>query len=361
MNKIYSYAPYGTDSKLDKLVESKKISNRIKAARYNYGLEKLINDSNETVRIAVAEQGFRLDIFAYSHFDCERWAAYDYLEKHGYKSIIDWAKDNNINIDNWINSENWNKRFDVARYGYGLDKLIYDENPTVRLSVENYLRDHNYKSVFIWAEDNNVNIDIEEWLNSNNYLKRLIVAKYGYGLDKLVNDENWEVRKAVAEQGYGLDILINDKMFYVREVTEEYLNKNILTIQEWYEQNKNKSSINLEDFIYKVEDSSKIKIETSYESVDDFFENTSDKSYEDNESIVFVTVDTNVPLIKIEKTKSKDMNAFKFIVDIDEIDFTIKNIFDTEEKFTQLLQSTIDTLHEYSQFNKYADELENCL
>ena len=115
--------------------------------------------------------------------------------------------------------------------------------------------------------------------------------------------------------------------------------------------------------MYKIEDSSKIKVKTSYDSVDKFFEDTSDKSYENKESITIIAVDTKTPLIKLEKNKSKNKNVFKFIVDvsIEDNDFIIRSIFDNKEKFDQLLQSTINALREYSQFSKYADELESCI
>ena len=52
---------------------------------------------------------------------------------------------------------------------------------------------------------------------------KLEVANQGYGLDKLINDEDPNVRAAVAKQGYGLDILINDESWYVREIVLENL------------------------------------------------------------------------------------------------------------------------------------------
>lgn len=39
---------------------------------------------------------------------------------------------------------------------------------------------------------------------------RLEVARQGYGLDKLVNDKSWVVRAVVVQQGYSLDTLIHD-------------------------------------------------------------------------------------------------------------------------------------------------------
>lgn len=54
---------------------------------------------------------------------------------------------------------------------------------------------------------------------------RIQMAIQGYGLDKLVNDEDRDVREEVARQGYGLDILVNDSDDYVRVIAEEMLEK----------------------------------------------------------------------------------------------------------------------------------------
>ncbi len=498
---------------LDILINDESYWVRDVVARQGYGLNKLVNDKNWVVRKAVAEQGFGLDELVYDEneevsiivykylrehnyksvfdwaknnnvdIDIDEWlnskncnkrkqvakygykldklindedlevhgAVYDYLNEHNYKSVLDWAKDNNVDIDlnEWLYSDDWINRYEVARQGYRLDMLVYDENKEVRTAVYDYLNEYKYKSIFDWAKDNNVDIDIDEWLNSDTWTKRYVVARQGYRLDKLVNDNDWLVREAVAikgygldklvndeycsirivvakqgygleklvydenyyvreavidylrehkyksviewakdnnvdidlkdwlnsdnwckrrevaRQGYGLDILINDEDRFVCDAVDEYLAENNLTLEEWCIQN-NKSPLivqNLKYFIHKIEGSSKIKVETSYDSIDAFFEDTSNKLYEDKESITLVAIDTNVPLIKLEKNRVEDKNCFKFIVDISDKndDFRISSIFDTKEKFDQLLQSTITALHKYSQFSNYIDELENCL
>ena len=250
-------------------------------------------------------------------------------------------------LDRLVDSDNWEDRAKVAEQGYGLDKLINDEDYFVRRAVAR----HGY--------------GLDKLINDKNSSVRIAVTWQRYGLDKLVKDEDYMVRKAVAWQGYGLDILVYDENYEVRAAVDKYLAEHGLTIEEWCKQNKKSTSAiqNLKDFIHKVEDSSKIKIETSYESTDAFFEDTSYQSYENKESITIIAVNTKLPLVKLEKTKLNDKNVFKFIVDIsnDEDNFIVKSIFDTKEKFDQLLHSTINSLHEYSQFSKYVDELEQCL
>ena len=59
-------------------------------------------------------------------------------------------------------------------------------------------------------------VDDEDWR------VREEVAKQGYGLERLIDDdEDWRVRRAVAEQGYGLEKLIKDEIQYVREMAEQ--------------------------------------------------------------------------------------------------------------------------------------------
>ena len=83
-----------------------------------------------------------------------------------------------------------------------------------------------------------------------------------------------------------------------------------------------------------------------------------------NESIVISTIDTKVPLIKLEKAFKDENKIYKFIVNItieDGDDFIVRSVISSKEKFNQLLESVINALNEFPQFSKYADDLENCL
>ena len=62
-----------------------------------------------------------------------------------------------------------------------------------------------------YIEDN-----LEELVNTRDWDVRREVARQGYGLDILINDWHWYVRQEVAKQGYGLDILVNDEDWKVR-------------------------------------------------------------------------------------------------------------------------------------------------
>ena len=74
-------------------------------------------------------------------------------------------------------------RYLAARHGYGLDKLVDDDEEYVRFGV----------------------------------------AERGYGLDKLVNDPDEKIRYEVARQGYGLMKLIFDKDPYVKQIAKRKL------------------------------------------------------------------------------------------------------------------------------------------
>ena len=65
-------------------------------------------------------------------------------------------------------------------------------------------------------------------VNSKYYNVRRIMAKRGYGLEKLIKDKIDVVREEVAKQGYGLSRLIRDKNNYVRREVAIHCNENIL-------------------------------------------------------------------------------------------------------------------------------------
>ena len=67
-----SFIPYGTDSKLDKLVDSKRWEHRLKAAQQGYGLDKLTNNEQDIqlsqarlIKCEIINQGYGLDLFLY--------------------------------------------------------------------------------------------------------------------------------------------------------------------------------------------------------------------------------------------------------------------------------------------------------
>ena len=116
----------------------------------------------------------------------------------------------------------------------------------------------------------------------------------------------------------------------------------------------------VKDFIYKVDESNTLKVESNYDSIDEFF----DSDFESGDSIYIKAVNTDITLITIEKVIVNDEEVFKFLVDIStesNDEFKIKTTFDSQDKFKSLLEATINALKEYSEFYKYAEDLEKCL
>ena len=359
-------------------------------------LNEWVKSSSVKKRELVAKQGYRLDILAYDNDNDVRYEARNYLEDHNYKSIFEWAKDNNVEIDlnKWVHSSRWRKRHEVAKIGYRLDVLAYDENEDIRNAAQNYLKDHNYKSVFEWANDNN--IDIDKWLQSDNWHKKLELAKNGYRLDNLIcdNDSNvcnavleylnehnyksifdwandngieinldewlhsddWHKRREVAKAGYKLDVLILDENKTIRNTAQNYLKEhNYKSVFDWVKDtsNTNTNQVDLSDtisnFIDGIENSSMLALQTNLDSIDDFFNN-------DSAQIDIVTVDTKIPIITITKLKEEE---YKFQLNV--TDNAMSSNFTSTDKFNKLLDLAISELNENSEFYKYVDDLNNCL
>ena len=119
----------------------------------------------------------------------------------------------------------------------------------------------------------------------------------------------------------------------------------------------------VQDFIYKVDDSSKLTAQTGYDSIDDFFNDPmTNDLYLD--TLTIYTVDTKEPLIKLQKVEVEDETEFKFIVEItneDGDDFRFRSIIKSQEHLNQLIQRTVEALKQYPEFNRYTDDLSNCL
>lgn len=127
------------------------------------------------------------------------------------ESIEEFKHKNNIYLNNKqygfsesndrrCNDRDEDIRQNVAEYGYGLNKLLYDDSEYVRREVAK----HGY------------NLDI--LVNDYDYIVRKAVAEQGYGLDKLVYDKDYRVRLAVAKQNYELSILANDPEKEIRDI-----------------------------------------------------------------------------------------------------------------------------------------------
>ena len=138
------------------------------------------------------------------------------------------------------------------------------------------------------------------------------------------------------------------------EYTEEYYD---------VEESLEEVILDLQYFINIVNDSNKITTQTEYDSIDEFFKEPI-KNDVKLDTLIICTVDTKIPLIKLEKVEIDNETKFKFIVDItneDGDDCTFKSIIKSQDQLDQNIQMTIDILKNYHEFSKYVDDLENCL
>lgn len=75
-----------TNDQLDRMLNSKRWEDRVKAANQGYGLDKLVHDVDWQVRAAVAEQGYGLDILIEdADFDVKRVAEEKLKSNKGLK------------------------------------------------------------------------------------------------------------------------------------------------------------------------------------------------------------------------------------------------------------------------------------
>ena len=114
--KLLENKRYGSKPELDKLVDSGRVADRLRVAKYGYGLDRLIKDRDATVRRAVAEQGYGLDKLVNDTNPEVRCA----VAFQGY------------GLDKLVNDKKYWVRMAVAEQGYGLNKLANDENIYVR-------------------------------------------------------------------------------------------------------------------------------------------------------------------------------------------------------------------------------------
>ncbi len=88
------FRPYGTDKKLDEIVDSGNWEDRKEMVVDGYGLDKLIDDEEHYVRCTVVRQGYGLNKLVNDKDWRVRNVVKWYLEENGYKNVEEWAKDN---------------------------------------------------------------------------------------------------------------------------------------------------------------------------------------------------------------------------------------------------------------------------
>lgn len=119
----------------------------------------------------------------------------------------------------------------------------------------------------------------------------------------------------------------------------------------------------IKDFIYRIDDSNKLRVQSQYDSIEIFFdEPIANDSRLD--TLVICTADTRIPLVKLEKVERENRVNYAFIVDITNEygdSFSFKSTISNKDQLKSLVEKTIDALSQYEKFNKYIEDLENCL
>ena len=113
----------------------------------------------------------------------------------------------------------------------------------------------------------------------------------------------------------------------------------------------------LTDFIYKINDSNKLKIHNECDSIEEFFEVDVDTNpiY-----LEILTIDTKETIAKIERSN----RGCKFIVELTNEngeDFIVRSFIYNQQDLNDLITNTIESLRNYKQFSKYADDLEEAI
>ena len=103
---------------------------------------------------------------------------------------------------------------------YNADNCIQEENKLCSNYIK-IIREISQEEFHSYIKEYIENNDI----TNKSWIIRCEVARQGFGLDKLINDKDWRVRCEVARQGYGLDILINDEDCDVRNTARQKLNE----------------------------------------------------------------------------------------------------------------------------------------
>ena len=390
---------------LDILINDEDVYVRAKIAEQGYGLDILVNDGNYFVRAAVAKQGYGLDIlvndkfFAVRRVVAEQGYGLDILVNDENYEVRKAVAKQGYGLDKLINDEDKYVRAAVAGQGYGLDILINDEHSSVRQEVvgQDYgldklindskadVREYvverlkNYKqSLITWYTTNQDKVYYESFHDIlNDYVSSEcidVLINDNYYLDYLLRntDKKSAIRKKIIELGYNnlQDWMTNypDRVYYTEALKDLSVKKTTKSKKDKTTEKANATDTSqiseaekvTQDFIYKINDSKTLAVDK--DSVEEFFSSEIDESK--NNILVIHTVDTKIPLIKVNKTVKDDKIIYIFNVDItadDDSNFAFKTSITTKDQLCTLINQTIDALNNYPQFAKYTDDLSNCI
>ena len=242
------------------------------------------------------------------------------LDKAYGEKIKKWAEENKTRVE-WCDPDLW---ITDGKYTINeLDPVINDCVWTYGIDFDNL-----YISSIKTVTDAIHNKSLEE-------LKNIIISQYGPDFEafydaKDLSDLSKETAKLIAKSGYFTPFPIyneNDK---------------------------------LSDFIYKVDETKTLKVVTNYSSIQEYFE----AKYEDHDDLDIIAIEIEEPIITMHKVKKNDELYYSFHVDIvsnSGDSFITHTTFKTIDEFRNLLIKTIDYIKDFKGFEKYIEDLQNCL
>ena len=256
-----------------------------------------------------------------------------YLHKSMLKVLRKWVEDNKdrATITDYSNtkcvSQLWLSITDGKYTGKELESLD-DDWRTYELYIEdNRIFIYNFGEYTEYLQDNKNSLEdiINNYKNYNRYARRIYESKnFKEGFSKFANIVN--------KSGY-----FTPFPSYTDDTDDK-----------------------LCDFIYKIDESKTLKVTTNYSSIQEYF----DADYIDHDSLDINAIGIDESIMSISKVQREDGLWYSFHVSIvadNDESFIIHTTFKTIEEFKNLLTKTIDYIKDFKGFEKYVEDLQNCL
>lgn len=215
------------NEKMNRLLYSNNIGDRVLCAGQGYGLDILEKDPDYHVRREVAQQGHNPALFAIDYDYFTRSIAQDYIDKekdeklkkkyqeqldsyiHGTMAQKLACINAGIGLDEFVNDKDENIRREVAKKEYKMNVLVNDTSPCVRSMVA---LSRQYHDILSHDKDEQVRASVASCCDED-------------VLHNLALDRSPLVRQRVAIRGNLLsqeefNRLLNDEDFYVRETAK---------------------------------------------------------------------------------------------------------------------------------------------
>lgn len=215
------------NEKMNRLLYSNNVGDRVLCAGQGYGLDILEKDPDYHVRREVAQQGHNPALFAIDYDYFTRSVAQDYIDKekdeklkkkyqeqldsyiHGTTAQKLACINAGIGLDEFVNDKDENIRREVAKKEYKMNVLVNDPSPRVRSMVA---LSRQYHDILSHDKDEQVRASVASCCDED-------------ALHNLALDKSPLVRQRVAIRGNLLsqeefNKLLNDEDFYVRETAK---------------------------------------------------------------------------------------------------------------------------------------------